>query len=421
MTHATPELNEAPLIGTRIAGIVTHGVGPSALRRCALLGAHAFKIEHDKGSDGGRDVPPIRVEKMSPFHEANNTSVESLSLDYTTDTGKLALIRVLRECDGFVTNMRTQINERYGLSWESLQEAEARFFPDEPRRLARLICVRVNGYGVRGPMRNRAGYATNVDAWTGTMDLNLGPDGVPQRPPTPDPDWMAARDVVTCFLLGLIRRGRTGVGGQFNVSLAAERVESLNYQVVFALNQFLQIQHQPDSEHASVPTGRVVQTADEPLLVMVMTDAQWRKMLQVIDREDLLKDRRFATQDARQNNRRALRKIIRAAFAKLPAIEWIERLERADLPVDQIRTIYDLRDDPQVWENDMLVRIHGSPLGEEVIVPGMAIEVEGYKPEYRPAPYLGQHSREILKTTGFSDAEITSLQEQRIIAVHNGR
>ncbi len=408
--------DDAPLAGTRIAGIVTHGVGPSALRRCALLGADAFKIEHDRGLDGGREMPPMRVEGMSPFHEANNTSVQSLCLDYTTDPGRRALVRVLRRCDGFVTNMKEQISERYGLTWESLKAAEARFFPDEEPQLGRLVCVRVTGYGTRGPMRMRSGYATNVDAWTGTMDLNLGPDGVPQRPTTPDPDWMAARDVVTSFLAGLIRRTRTGSGGQFNISLACERIEALNYQVVFALNQYLQIQHQPDSEHPSVPTARVIQTADEPLLVMVMTDAQWRKMCGVMDREDLVKDARFATQDARQNNRRALRKILRAAFAKRPAAEWMELLERADLPVDQIRSIYDLRDDPQVWANDMLVRIEGSPLGKEVIVPGMAIEVEGFTPQYRRAPWVGEHTREILAAADFSDAEIAELKAQRIVS-----
>lgn len=415
MTGTTIEQDGAPLAGTRIAGIVTHGVGPSALRRCALLGAHAFKIEHDRGLDGGRDMPPVRVEGMSPFHEANNTSVESLGLDYTTEPGRRALVRVLRCCDGFVSNMKEQINERYGLTWDALQAAEARFFPDEEPQLGRLVCIRVTGYGVRGPMRLRSGYATNVDAWTGTMDLNLGPDGVPQRPATPDPDWMAARDVVTSFLLGLIRRARTGRGGQFNVSLAGERIEALNYQVVFALNQYLQVQHQPDSEHPSVPTARVIQTADEPLLVMIMTDGQWRKMCAVVGREDLVQDARFATQDSRQNNRRALRKILRAAFATRPAAEWMERLEQAELPVDQIRSIYDLRDDPQVWANGMLVRIEGSPLGPEVIVPGMAIEVEGFAPQYRRAPYIGEHTREILTAAAFSDDEIAALQAEGIV------
>ena len=415
MTGTTIEQDGAPLAGTRIAGIVTHGVGPSALRRCALLGAHAFKIEHARGLDGGRDMPPMRVEGMSPFHEANNTSVESLCLDYTTEVGRRALVRVLRHCDGFVSNMKEQINERYGLTWEALQAAEARFFPDEEPQLGRLVCIRVTGYGVRGPMRLRSGYATNVDAWTGTMDLNLGPDGVPQRPATPDPDWMAARDVVTSFLLGLIRRARTGRGGQFNISLAGERIEALNYQVVFALNQYLQVQHQPDSEHPSVPTARVIQTADEPLLVMIMTDGQWRKMCAVVGREDLVQDARFATQDSRQNNRRALRKILRAAFATRPAAEWMERLEQAELPVDQIRSIYDLRDDPQVWANGMLVRIEGSPLGPEVIVPGMAIEVEGFAPQYRRAPYIGEHTREILTAAAFSDDEIAALQAEGIV------
>jgi CoA:oxalate CoA-transferase len=415
MAETTTGQDDAPLAGTRIAGIVTHGVGPSALRRCALLGAHAFKIEHKRGLDGGREMPPMRVAGMSPFHEANNTSVQSLSLDYTTDPGQCALVRVLRRCDGFVSNMKEQINERYGLTWEALQAAEARFFPDQEPELRRLICIRVTGYGVRGPMRLRSGYATNVDAWTGTMDLNVGPEGVPQRPPTPDPDWMAARDVVTCFLLGLIRRARTGRGGQFNISLAGERIEALNYQAVFALNQYLQVQHQPDSEHPSVPTARVIQTADEPLLVMIMTDAQWRKMCTVVGREDLVQDPRFATQDSRQNNRRALRKILRAAFAARPAAEWMERLEQADLPVDQIRSIYDLRDDPQVWANDMLVRITGSPLGPEVIVPGMAIEVEGLVPQYRRAPYVGEHTREILAAAAFSDAEIAALRSEGVV------
>lgn len=408
--------DDAPLAGTRIAGIVTHGVGPSALRRCALLGAHAFKIEHEKGMDGGREMPPVRVAGMSPFHEANNTSVESLGLDYVSEAGRVALIRVLRSCDGFLTNMKETVNERYGLSWERLQAAEARYFPDETPRLDRLICIRVTGYGVRGPMRMRSGYATNVDAWTGTMDLNLGPDGVPQRPTTPDPDWMAARDAVACFLLGLIRRARTGVGGQFNISLAGERIEALNYQAVFALNQYLQIQHQPDSEHPSVPTARVIQTADEPLLVMIMTDGQWRKMCTVIGREDLVADARFATQDARQNNRRTLRKILRAAFAARPAAEWMELLERAELPVDQVRSIYDLRDDPQVWANDMLVRITGSPLGGDVVVPGMAIEVEGYRPSYRRAPWFGEHTRAILRAAAFTDAEIAALRERGVVS-----
>jgi crotonobetainyl-CoA:carnitine CoA-transferase CaiB-like acyl-CoA transferase len=138
-------------------------------------------------------------------------------------------------------------------------------------------------------------------------------------------------------------------------------------------------------------------------------------MCAVVGREDLVQDARFATQDSRQNNRRALRKILRAAFATRPAAEWMERLEKAELPVDQIRSIYDLRDDPQVWANGMLVRIEGSPLGPEVIVPGMAIEVEGFTPQYRRAPYIGEHTREILTASGFSDDEIAVLKAEGIV------
>jgi len=157
-------------------------VGAQALRAPR---ADAFKIEHDRGLDGGREMPPMRVEACRPStRPTTRRSSRSARLHDRPGPPRAGarappLRRLRHQHEGADQRaLRPHLGEPQG--------AEARFFPDEEPQLGRLVCIRVTGYGVRGPMRMRSGYATNVDAWTGTMDLNLGPtacrSGRPRRP-----------------------------------------------------------------------------------------------------------------------------------------------------------------------------------------------------------------------------------------------
>jgi crotonobetainyl-CoA:carnitine CoA-transferase CaiB-like acyl-CoA transferase len=143
--------------------------------------------------------------------------------------------------------------------------------------------------------------------------------------------------------------------------------------------------------------------------VLVYNDKQWRAFFELIGRPELLSDPRYATQEARSRDFEGAYALIASEMRKRSTAEWIAALEAADIPVQRMSSLDDIIGDPHLGAIGYFREIEHPTEGR---IRSMAVPSEWSEspPEYRRhAPRLGEHTREVLREAGISDAEIERL------------
>ena len=158
-----------------------------------------------------------------------------------------------------------------------------------------------------------------------------------------------------------------------------------------------------------------VKTKDGHIALVAINDSEFSGVLKAIGREDLLEDERFSTTENRLMNVVEMQEILLNAYSEFTSDELVERMEENDVPAAKINRREDIFSDPQVINNSSIINTKNN--GEKIIKgpkpPANFLDDECDEPKFMPA--LGQHSSEILKEYGFSNDEINSLIEKKII------
>jgi crotonobetainyl-CoA:carnitine CoA-transferase CaiB-like acyl-CoA transferase len=141
-----------------------------------------------------------------------------------------------------------------------------------------------------------------------------------------------------------------------------------------------------------------------------MTDKFWRALLGELGRTDLASDPRFATPDARRQNRDALTEVLDTEFIRFPTQQWLDRLQGL-LPAAPVYDLAQALDNPYAHAIGM-VRSLPHPSRPDFRVLANPIKLDGERVPSRLAPALGEHTQALLREVGYSDAEIASLRER---------
>jgi crotonobetainyl-CoA:carnitine CoA-transferase CaiB-like acyl-CoA transferase len=165
-----------------------------------------------------------------------------------------------------------------------------------------------------------------------------------------------------------------------------------------------------------VQERRPYPTTDGHLCVLIYTDRHWEKFLGLIGQGQLFEqDPRFASIGARTRYINELYQMVAQAMATQSTEVWMACLTEADIPCMPMHDIDSLLQDPHLLAVGMLQEvIHPTEgLVHEIGVP---IRFSGTPtlPIQKPAPQLGQHSAEVLREVGLSDAAIEGLQKSGV-------
>ena len=161
-----------PLSGMRVIAIEQYGAGPYGTMQLADLGAEVIKIENPAdGGDMGRRVGPFFLgPDDSHFFESFNRNKKSITLDLKRDGAREVLLTLARDADGLLNNLRGDLADTLGLTYEALKEANPR-----------IVCAHLSAYGRTGPRANWPGYDYLMQAEAGYLSLTGEPDGPPSR------------------------------------------------------------------------------------------------------------------------------------------------------------------------------------------------------------------------------------------------
>lgn len=386
--------NDRPLEGVTVIDASQGISGPYCGAILAQQGADVLKIEPAAG-DWVRGVVGSR-EGFGPLGVYANLSKRSACIDFTRPEGRDVVLGLARNADVVIENFRPGVMDRLGLGYAELSTASPG-----------LVYVSISAFGDTGPLADKPGTDSVMQAFSGIAILNRDDHGVPRRTPVLVPDVGTAIYAAEAAVAALFARTRTGRGRHVKLSL-------LECSLAFQAPQILEDRLSGDfdsSKPRTVPSA-IFATADGHVVLLALHDNMWRQCCIAIGKTEWLADPHFATIPDRAEHVDEIQSEIARILATRPTKEWVEIFERHDVLCAKTQDYEDVLEHPQVKHMNCIAEIAQGPWGV-VPIPRQPFSAAG-EPKSR-APYAGEHTREILAQAGYSADEIRRLERDRII------
>ena len=401
---------ERLLQGIRVVEASTMIMVPAVGVLMADYGAEVIKLEPPEGDLNRRGTHTPGM----PLHDKNaeypfivvNRGKRGLALDMKAPEARDIFRRLIERADVFLTNHRPQALERLGMTWPELQKLNPR-----------LIYAHGTGYGDEGPEADRPGY-DSVSYWArSAMEASLFPfpDGWLGSLGYGTGDQPSGMALFSAVLMALLARERTGKGTRVSVSLLASGAWS-NAVMIQAKLLGAQFLPRVPREQARSFTSVYYKAGDKRIFKMSIVDHQrhWPNICKVIGKPELAKDPRYVTLEERRKEGRMgeLIAICDEAFSAQPMAHWEKKLREADVIYSVLATYDDVVADEQMAVNRVFTEIDDPALGRfRTVDTPMHLESHPKAPP-RPAPRLGEHTREILEELGVPKGEIEKIMKQ---------
>ncbi len=373
----------------------------------ADFGAEVIKIEPHSG-DTARNATIAPLHDESAIHLFMNRGKKSVVLDLKSAEGLDIFYRLVDQADVVIDNFRPGVMARLGIDHETLKERK----PD-------IITVSVTGFGETGPARDKAAFDLVVQAYSGHVDITGPADGDPARVGIPIADIAGGIYACISVLAALAGRGLHGTGQHADVAMLDSLVSMLSYDAVDHLNSGRKLTRL-GTAHAHMVPWQAFRTQDGYVVVAARDEKFWRNLCDAIERPDLKGDPRTADNTARVANRDFVVPLLQEIFLTRTNGEWLERLDRFDIPNAPVNDMEAVFTDPQVLARGM-VRSYQHPTLGEIRYPPSPVKWSDWDSPNQPAPMLGEHTVEVLESRlGMTEDEVMALADSGAVGVWKG-
>jgi crotonobetainyl-CoA:carnitine CoA-transferase CaiB-like acyl-CoA transferase len=383
------------LEGIRVVELCEIMQGPLAGQILGDLGADVVKVERWPRGDGMRvlDRQAVESSRVSSYFVSLNRNKRSIVLDLKSDGGIEILHRLLADVDVLVHNYRSQAVRRLGLSYEDLTE-----------RYPRLVYASASGFGVTGPLAHKPGQDMLAQSISGLARAVGNPEIASYLNPTPAVDYASGMGLVQGILAALLERERSGRGQEVSVNLldtavAMQMIEVAAHTMYAAeLNWVTQWY-----------TGAFHTTDGVVTVVGLFRDNAVRLICKALGIPDLSLRPELATTDLQARNKHIANEVFAPIVAELSTEQALERFDEADLLCAPQLTLAEALEHPQIAANSLLVDVDVAGQGAARVV-GYPVRLSRSPSHVRQeVPRLGQHTREILASLGYTPSQIAEL------------
>lgn len=386
-----------PLKGVRVLDMTSVLLGPFATRFLGDMGADVIKIETPAG-DITRYIPPQRHKQMGFMFLCANRSKRSVVLDLKKDEAREAMLRLVRVADVLVYSIRPAAMARLGLDYETLRA-------ENPR----LIYCGAYGFSERGPYRGRPAYDDIIQAACGIAALQRNSDGEPRYANTVLADKTVGLHVLAAIVMALYERERSGEGQAIEVPMFETMVPFIMLEHLAGAT-FSPSEGEMGYRRLMVEHRRPYATKDGYIGILPYTTEQWQRFFRIAGREEMLEDPRVLDAETRSRHVGELYAMVAEIMPTRTTQEWLKLLEENDIPHMPVNELEDLLNDPHLKAIDFIREIDHPSEGRirTFDVPITFSRTPGGIE--RPAPRLGEHTREVLmELAGYSADEIDQL------------
>ncbi len=396
-----------PLDGIRVLDLTNVLSGPFCCHQLAFLGADVIKVEIPGSGDLARQLgadPELNEKLMGVSFLAQNTGKRSITINLKSKSGKTVLKRLVETADVLVENFRPGVMDRLGAGYSELKKIRPN-----------LIYCAISGFGQDGPLRDLPAYDQIIQGMSGVMSITGSPDTAPYRVGYPIADTIggltAAFTIAAALAAPSSNRGRL-----IDVSMLESTIATMGWVVSNYLVAGKIPQPAGNDNFTASPSG-TFQTGDGLINIAANKQAHFEALCRIVDRADIITDKRFSDRQSRLNNRSQLTAILEDALALKSAVEWQTLFNLAGIPVGEVMGVADALNHPQIADRGMIAHFENPPgVGRDIYIARTGVKIDGKAPKTdTPPPTLGQNTDAILLELGYGDAEIAQLREENAI------
>ncbi len=408
-----------PLSHLKVLDLSRVLAGPWCGQQLADLGADVTKVErpldgHGLGGDDTRAWgPPFlkdgqgRDTTEAAYYLSANRGKKSITIDIAKPEGQAIVKKLAAQSDIVIENYKVGQLAKYGLDYAGLSAVNPK-----------LIYCSITGFGQTGPYAHRPGYDYVIQGMGGLMSITGErddlPGGGPQKVGVAVVDLMTGMYSTVAILAALAHRDQTGEGQYIDMALLDVQVAMLaNMNMNYLTSGVSPVR--AGNAHQNLVPYQVFECADGHVIIAAGNDAQYQRFCAVGGEPQLATDERFSVNPQRIRNRAELIPLLAAMVKKKTKQQWISELEAAGVPCGPINTLKEAHENEQVVARGLRFDLPHPTAGTVPMV-GNPIRYSATALEYHmPPPLLGQHTREVLASLGYSEAEIAQLGSSRIV------
>ncbi|MEM1236902.1 MAG: CaiB/BaiF CoA-transferase family protein [Pseudomonadota bacterium] len=390
MTESSDQ--KGPLDGLLVLDLSRILAGPTATQLLGDMGATVIKFENPKsGGDDTRSWGPPFAETtegesdLSAYFMAANRNKFSVAADLSTPEGQALVRRVAAKADVLIQNYKVDGLKKYGLDPDTM----CRDFPS-------LVYCSISGFGQTGPNRMRPGYDLMAQGFGGMMSITGESDGPPMKVGVGIADVMCGMYATTGILAALRHRDATGEGQHIDLAL----VDAQMAWLINAGTNYLTSGKDParhGNAHPNIVPYDAFATRDGHVLIAVGNDGQFQRFCEVIGRDALAHDPRFATNPDRLAHREALTSEISETIRTLSRQNFLDAMEAAGVPAGPINTVAEALTSDQAQARDAVITMDSSEFAtKSVKLLGNPLKFSKTPVTYRRSPpRFGQDTDEL--------------------------
>ena len=392
-----------PLEGIKVLELGNFIAGPFCGMLLGDMGADVIKIERPTRGDQTRAMPPL-VNGESASFAALNRNKRSLVLDLKQPAARDVVLALVKTSDVFLENNRPGAMEGIGLGPQQLRAVN----PE-------IVYVSASGFGQTGPDRRRAGVNLIVEAFSGALSVTGAPDDMPMRPGVQTADIFGALFATYAVLSGLIsvmkgRGGRIADVSLVEASISAAAWETAYYLATGDVPVRLGHQHRLNAPY------QLFETHDGKYIAIgTPNDELFKRFMTVLGLESYLSDARFVSYVLRKQNEAGLLEVVTPAVHQRSASELESLLMQTGVPCSLVNDYKEVFDNPHIKARNVLQEINHPIMGKTPAVRNPVLFDANGPTIRRPAPLLGEHSAEILRELGHSDAQIAEFAKAGVV------
>jgi crotonobetainyl-CoA:carnitine CoA-transferase CaiB-like acyl-CoA transferase len=386
-----------PLDGVKVLDFSAIMAGPYCTLMLADMGAEVVKIESFPEGDGSRHFDP-KVNGESYCFAVLNRNKKSIALDMKDARGRDVFMRLARDADIVIENYRPGVTRKLGVDYQAIQAVNPN-----------VIYASISGFGQTGPYSGKGGFDIIAQGMSGIMTMTGEPGGRPAKVGIAMNDIAAGTTALYSILGAYIKRLKTGEGTYLETSLM-EAGLAWTFWEFGAYFGGGEIPTATGTRHRRSTPYQAYRTQDAYVTVGANNEKLWTAFCaQVLERRDLAEDPRFKGLAARLKNIDALQDEIEKVFATRPTEHWVSKLDAAGVPGGPVFDYAQALDNEHSRVRRMVVEIDHPKIGRMKVL-GNPVKTIGELARSRlPAPWLGQHSAEVLERLGYGQREIEKL------------
>jgi crotonobetainyl-CoA:carnitine CoA-transferase CaiB-like acyl-CoA transferase len=361
------------------------------------MGADVIKVEKLPGGDDARGYREPLVNGVSAPFMMLNRNKRGMALNLKAPAGRDVLLRMVRSADVLTENYRRGTLEKLGLGYDVLAAQNPG-----------LIYCAVSGYGRTGPDADKGGFDLIAQGFSGLMSITGEPGGPPIKTGNSVADINAGILGAVGILAAYAHKLKTGQGQVVDTSLMEAALQQTYWHaaIYFATGTS---PGATGSAHLLTAPYQAFRASDGWINIGGANQANWERIADALGHPEWRDDARFATNSARMANLAALTSAMNDVLATRTKADWIAAFDAAGVPVGPVHSIGEALEHPQTRARGMVVDLQHPQAGPTRAL-GCPVHFSRTPTRItRPAPLLGEHTRELLREYDYSDAEIDRL------------